>query len=216
MIQKNIAVQKTARYFVLGEASENIECVWFVCHGYAELANYFLKKFDLLNDGKTLIVAPEALNRFYWMGFSGRVGASWMTKEDRETDIADYIAYLNTVYSEVMQTLGNKKVKTVAFGFSQGTATVGRWVANKKSPIDQLILWAGNFPHDVDLQKEQVLINQMKPILVYGDEDEFMTADTIKKNTDLFTNNYIAHTLIHFNGKHAIHQETLLEIAKNV
>ena len=91
MIQKNITIPKTARYFVLGEASEQIEEIWFVIHGYGQLANYFIKKFEVLNNGKNLIVAPEALHRFYWKGFDGKVGASWMTNVERLEEIADYI-----------------------------------------------------------------------------------------------------------------------------
>jgi hypothetical protein len=91
MVKKNIIVTKTARYFISGEPSESIEQVWFVCHGYAQLANYFIRNFEILNDGKNLIIAPEGLNRFYWKGFSDRVVASWMTKEDREDDIKDYL-----------------------------------------------------------------------------------------------------------------------------
>ena len=64
MQQKNISITKTARYFILGDASEKIEEVWFVCHGYAQLANYFIKNFEVLDNGKNLIVAPEGLSRF--------------------------------------------------------------------------------------------------------------------------------------------------------
>src|SRR3989344_4462325 len=130
MQQKNIVIPKTARYFILNELSEKIEQVWFVCHGYAQLANYFINNFDELDKSKNLIIAPEGLHRFYWKGFSERVVASWMTKEDRESDIEDYVNYLNVVYDEVISSIKNKNVKINILGFSQGTATVCRWLAN--------------------------------------------------------------------------------------
>src|SRR3954467_9897190 len=98
MKQRNITVSKTARYFVSGEMTESIEQLWFVCHGYAQLASSFLTWFDALDQQKHLVIAPEGLHRFYWKGFSDKVVASWMTKEDREADIADYVNFLNKVY----------------------------------------------------------------------------------------------------------------------
>lgn len=140
MQQKNISITKTARYFILGDASDEIEQIWFVCHGYAQLANYFIKNFEVLDNGKNLIVAPEGLSRFYWKGFSDRVVASWMTREDRESDIEDYINFLNSVYTEVCSSLKNKNVRINVLGFSQGTATVCRWVASGKVKVDNFIL----------------------------------------------------------------------------
>ena len=40
------------------------------------------------------IIAPQGLHKFYLEGTSGRVGASWMTKENREDDIKNYLVYL--------------------------------------------------------------------------------------------------------------------------
>ena len=36
-------------------------------------------------------MAPEGLSRFYLEGFSGKVGATWMTREDRLNDIDNYL-----------------------------------------------------------------------------------------------------------------------------
>ena len=88
MNKKEIKVPKTARYFTIGNEEQPDE-IWFVLHGYAQLANYFIEKFRVLESKNILVVAPEGLHRFYWNGMSGRVAASWMTKEDRLTDIAD-------------------------------------------------------------------------------------------------------------------------------
>jgi hypothetical protein len=87
MSKHSITVSKKARYYQIGEASPIIKKVWIVLHGYAMLSEFFIKKFENLNDGSTLIIAPEALNRFYIDGTYNRVGASWMTKEERITDI---------------------------------------------------------------------------------------------------------------------------------
>ncbi len=212
MIQKNITIPKTARYFVLGEVSEKIEEIWFVCHGYGQLANYFIKKFEVLNNGKNLIVAPEALHRFYWKDFNGRVGASWMTKEDRKEEITDYINYLDVVYTDVLSQFKNKKVKINVFGFSQATATVCRWVANKKPDINNLILWAGFFPHDLNFESDKDFFNKIKPHLLIGTEDEFFNLEAIEKHKKMLMEKDFNFEFTHFNGKHEIPEKILMEL----
>jgi hypothetical protein len=87
IISKNISVTKTARYFLSKNNFEKIDTVMFVLHGYGMPAEKFLEEFKELDTENILIVAPEGLSRFYTKGFYGSIGASWMTKEDREHEI---------------------------------------------------------------------------------------------------------------------------------
>ena len=96
--EHNIIVQKSARYFTLGYPSDKIKSIWFVLHGYGNLASEFINSFEIINDGENYIIAPEALNKFYLKGFYGKVGATWMTKENRENEINDYVNLLDSVY----------------------------------------------------------------------------------------------------------------------
>src|SRR5712691_10353388 len=98
----SIEVRRTARYFTLGPTHGFPRELWIVCHGYGQLANRFLSHFSPLDDGTRLVVAPEGLSRFYVDPLSERrtqsvprIGASWMTKEARQSEIDDYIAYLD-------------------------------------------------------------------------------------------------------------------------
>lgn len=211
MQQKKISVPKTARYFVLGEPTADITTIWFVCHGYGQLANYFLRHFECLETKQTLVVAPEGLHRFYWEKFSGRVVASWMTKEDREDDITDYVNYLDLLYEEVLASMKNKKVKIVVLGFSQGTATVCRWIANGRSHVDELILWAGTVPGDVEFPDGAV--KQLKTYFVAGDADEFIKEDQVTECRDLLANKKLPVEIIRFEGKHELHEPTLVKLA---
>jgi predicted esterase len=217
MEQKNIIIQKTARYFVLGELSEETEAVWIVCHGYAQLAKYFIRNFDVLDNKKNVIIAPEGLHRFYWEGFSGKVVASWMTKEDRAEDIKDYTNYLNAVYEEVLANYTtNNKTQINVLGFSQGAATACRWVANNKCKVDHLILWASVFPVDMDLQLNKTLFNTMRTHIVIGDNDEFINEQEIKSQEELLINNGVQYNRIRFKGKHEIHKETLIQLSEQL
>jgi len=212
MQQKNIIVPKTARYFVLGEPSESIENVWIVCHGYAQLANYFIRNFEPLNDGKTLIVAPEGLHRFYWQGFSGRVVASWMTKEQRLEDISDYCNFLELVYNEVIRLFKGREVKINVFGFSQGSATVLRWLSIKKPMIHNLFLWGGTFPSDINFELEKNYFDTFKIYFVMGTQDEFISPAEIHKQEEILRKNEINFESIRFEGKHEIPNSVLLKL----
>lgn len=211
MIHKNIVIPKTARYFILGKPSAKIEKVWFVCHGYGELAPYFLKKFDVLNDDKTLIVAPEALNRFYREGFTGKVGASWMTREEREHEIADYVNYLHAVYTEVLA-LVNNGIRVSALGFSQGTAAVSRWLVKKRVPLEKLVLWAGFLPHDLNFDTDKDYLNSINCHFIMGKEDEFYNNNSIQEQLMGLTQKGIKHCFTYFNGKHEMNGEALSAI----
>ena len=79
----------TAHYYTIGTPSDKIKRVFFVLHGYGQLASQIIHKFDAVMED-TLIVAPEGLSRFYWNESKGIVGASWMTKKDRLDEIEDY------------------------------------------------------------------------------------------------------------------------------
>lgn len=214
MLKRNIIVPKTARYFVIGQPGENIATVWFVCHGYGQPADLFIKSFSALENKNTLIIAPEGLHRFYWEKFSGRVVASWMTKEDREDDINDYVNYLDKVYEEVMRPFQGKSVKVIGLGFSQGTSTICRWIANKRSTVNSLILWAGSLPQDMEFSKE--VFGHLKIHYVAGDKDPFIGETQLKQVKEYLAKEQKDFEIIQFDGKHEIDEVTLLALVKRI
>ena len=148
MIKKTLDVEKKARYFQIGSAHDKVSTVWIVLHGYGMLSEFFIQKFEQIKDTNTLIIAPEALNRFYIDTNYGRVGASWMTKEERQTDIDENIKYLNGLMNMINKEIGHNRFKINVLGFSQGGATACRWVFNSNIKIENLIMWAGDIPKD--------------------------------------------------------------------
>jgi len=209
---KNISVSKTARYFMLGEPSEKINSVWIVLHGFGQLAEEFIKYFKTVSNETTIIIAPEALNKFYLKGFSGKVGATWMTKEDRENETNDYVNYLDAVYDDVIKHGLFSHAKITVLGFSQGTVTACRWITKGKSKIDRLILWGGGIPPDVDLQSSRALFNLLNLTIVIGDKDEFVAEEQIKKEIERLDENKLIYSLKRFTGGHEIRKEILHEI----
>jgi dienelactone hydrolase len=143
-------VQRTARFATLGDMHERIRQVWFVCHGYSQLVKEFIRYFSVLDDGTRLVVAPEALSRFYLESTDGKVGASWMTKEDRLEEVNDYVRYLDALYEHISTQVDLNGTTVHVFGFSQGVATASRWISRGTVRADQLVLWAGALPPELD------------------------------------------------------------------
>ncbi len=121
-----ITVPRTARYWSIGPVDTAAKGTLYALHGYGQLAEYFIRKFQPMADAGWRVVAPEGGHRFYLKGTDGRVGASWMTKEDRLSDIQDYITFLDRLRGAIDHEEGTPEV---LLGFSQGVATALRWMA---------------------------------------------------------------------------------------
>jgi len=206
-----IAVPRTARYCTLGPTHGFPRELWFVCHGYGQLAQRFIGQFASLDDGTRLIVAPEGLSRFYLDPIpkrrhdpSPRVGASWMTREDRESEIADYVAYLERVAEEVRRSLTGAAPRIVVLGFSQGTATVCRWLAASAIRADQLVLWSGTIPPELDLAAWAGRLHGAAITLLAGERDELVPPATMAAEAERLSAAGVAFTLQRFDGSHAV------------
>lgn len=208
-----IKTPKTARLYFSNEITENTKQIVIACHGYAQLSHYFIKKFEGISNAERTIVAPEALNKFYWNGMNGRVVASWMTKEDREAEIEDYIQYLNQVYDIVKAK--NKTAKIIAFGFSQGSSTVSRWLAQKNYTIhcERLILWSGSFPMDVI---DEPVFKTIPFDYLFGNKDEYYSVERIKELENTLNNHGINPTFSEFEGGHKIYVEPLEKLFNKI
>lgn len=217
--ESHLAVTRTARYAVLGSGGPHTREVWLACHGYGQLAARFLRRFEVLDDGRRQIVAPEALNRFYLDGGTGphgpasRVGATWMTREDRLTDIEDYIRYIEAVYEVTFATVDRSTVRFVAVGFSQGVSTICRWAARTNARIDHLILWSGTLPPELSLTPDP--FRGAEVTFVLGNRDPWATDETvlgIRERTEQAGREI---RLIRFDGGHDIHSDVLLQVAQS-
>jgi predicted esterase len=207
-----ITVNRSARYFYLGERP-GAEEVWFVLHGYSQLAQNFLKWFEPAARPGRLIVAPEALSRSYFeeQG-SRRVGASWMTKEDRETEIEDYIRYLDQVADEVIGTIPPRP-RVEVHGFSQGGATAGRWITYGRHLFDRVVLWGSTLPPDLDLERLRANLRDVPLVLATGDRDQFVLAEQIRSERIRLAGLGINVEQRSFVGGHVVDRETLARLS---
>ena len=213
MRKESLSVNKTARIYKIGKWSSQSQNCWLCLHGYGFLAQYFIKHFEPLNNGKNLVIAPEALNRFYLEGTYGRVGASWMTKEERESDIEDIMHYLDRVYDTLNH---EQKEALIAFGFSQGTPAIFRWVVNHRIPVKACVAWASDIPQDVLSTQGVEFLNSKKVYLVLGDQDEFVTPERLQQAKDQLETAGLKYEFISFEGKHRILEEPLLQLYQKI
>lgn len=208
-----LTVARTARYYTLGTPGPHIKTLWIACHGYGQLAGQFIRKFEAVFDDHTLVVAPEGLSRFYWQGVSGNVVASWMTKEDRLSEIDDYVAYLTAVYNH-FTALTSPETRIVLAGFSQGCATQLRWISRQLPHFDTLLLWAGGLPEDIDYRPLLPYFESKSLHFIYGLQDEYLTAERIAAQRQWLTDTGLPLQVHTFEGKHEVDREVLRKWAK--
>ena len=217
----HLRVQRTARYCTLGGESGAPKSIWFVLHGYGQLAPQFVRYFADLADPDTLIVAPEAMNRFYLVAADKApardrpVGATWMTREDRDSEIADYVEYLEALHDEITSNGPESPAAINLVGFSQGAATATRWVTHGRARIDRLILWGGLLPPDTDLKHGEALRN-VPLTLVIGSRDQYISEDMVATERARLDGLRVPHELVPFEGGHIISRSVFPRLRPSV
>lgn len=210
--QHNIVVPKKARYYLLGNPKEEIKQVWWVFHGYGQLARFFIRHFELIAKPGTLVIAPEGHSRFYLSEKFERIGASWMTREDRLDEIADQHTYLNMVHETWRSAIARSSPKVTMLGFSQGVPTVWRWLEQQQHiHADKLILWAGLPPEETAGISARG--SDLEVHVALGDDDPFITNERLRKFYEIVDSTGLPYTPHEFSGGHVIDPPTLLEIA---
>ena len=204
MIKNSIDISRTAHYYCLGN-DINPTKVLIVLHGYGQKADDFLKTFkqDLKED--TLIIAPEAISKFY--NKKRETVASWMTSLHREDEIKDYINYLDTLVDNI-----NLKFNDIdsidVLGYSQGCSTASRWVYSTVHQINRLYICSGSCPTELKHKKN------LKAFLYFGKEDKILDLKKAHKEIEAYKKIFKVEKLCLFNGGHIISEECLEDIIK--
>ena len=212
--EHHIPITRTARYFTLGTPGRQIRQLWYVLHGYGQLAHYFIQHFTPIADTETLIIAPEGLSLFYLPPGWNRVGATWMTKEKRISEIQDYIRFLDQVHQAILPTVPHD-CQINLLGFSQGATTAWRWMRETQLNPHHFINWAGSLPED------GTTASAYRPAdthlhYISATQDEFVTPEAALKVTQLMAPlGRSLHTYT-FDGSHRMDEPTLLQLNQNI
>lgn len=210
-----LTVRRTAHYYTVGSAGKDIKNLWICCHGYGQAARSFVTKFADLDDSATLVVAPEGLSRFYWGGFTGDVVASWMTSGDRLDEIADFCNYMQQIYDLHVSQCA-EDVRITLFGFSQGVATVLRWIFAQRPAFHNLVLWAGSIPDELDYTPYHDYLADKNIQFVYGTKDEFLTEKRMRQLRSLAAEKCLKWEESSFSGRHTVDKAALLRFREKL
>ncbi|MEQ8328834.1 MAG: hypothetical protein RH859_00070 [Longimicrobiales bacterium] len=215
-VEHHVEVVRTARYWTLGPEHGTTD-LWMVLHGYKQLARRFLRRFEPIDDGSRRIVAPEGLNRFYIDQAPGRhgpesvVGATWMTREDREHEIRDYVRYLSALAEA--HGAGDAGVRTTLLGFSQGVATAARVAVLGDVRFDRLVLWGDTLPPDLPMDVAARRLDGVEVIRVRGRGDRAVSDRRADHERERLDEAGIVWRAVTYDGGHDIHEATLRSLA---
>lgn len=218
MHEHHLPVRRTARFHTLGDPRRPLREIWFVLHGYGQLAARFLRHFEPIDDGTRLVVAPEALSRFYVESpgashAQSPVGASWMTREDRLSEIDDYIEYLDALRAQVLRDVSDPTTRTVVLGFSQGAATACRWVVRSVQRTHRLIVWGSPMAHDLDVAAAAGILRELDLVVVSGDEDPLVAETVLADQAERLARHAVVPRAVRYAGGHRIDPDALRAIA---
>ncbi len=217
---RHIQVARTARYYTLGGRGDGVDEVWFALHGYRQAARRFARRFEVLDTPERIVVVPEALSRFYVDRSPGRhgpehrVGASWMTREDRDHEIADYVAYLDALAGEVATTDAPAARRWVVLGFSQGAHTASRWVVLGRPAAQELVLWGAGLATDLPPDTLGAGLEGSRVTFVRGAEDRFRDRREEEAQDALLEELGVSFRVLVHPGGHEIAPAPLLNIVR--
>lgn len=202
---RSLVVERHARVGIVGDAATATEA-WLILHGYGMLAQGILHWFRAAARPGRILVAPEALSRFYTEGRGiRRVGASWMTREAREDDLLDLMAYLDKVVTAVIGGVSRLEVH----GFSQGVAAGARWTVRRTHPVARLVCWGGIIPDDVAPGLLRSAVGEGQVHYAVGSRDVWTPADGVRADAARLEAAGLPVRLHFFDGGHRIDDGTL-------
>lgn len=172
-------------------------------HGYAQSAEDMMAVLRRLPGSEAwTFVSIQALNRFYTRGDQNIV-ASWMTRQDRETAIADNIEYVNRALDAVAGRL-------YVLGFSQGVAMAYRAGILGRHSVRGIIAIGGDIPPDV---KDVPAARWPNVLIAAGAKDSWYTADKVAADESFLKHHRVSHEIHRSDAGHEVSDEMLATAA---
>lgn len=200
--KQHVEITTQAPFYTLNKPGEAVTDVWLVCHGYGQLSEYFLQKFAFLPAENNWVVAPQGLSLLYLDNNYQRVGASWLTKYERQLGLQHQQQYLDKVWQQVKTQQPTLK-RLWVLGFSQGASTAVRWAAWNKLPFHRLVIWGGWWP-DIDQAKQLHITEGAEIWQVGGTDDPYLKAQTLEENNLLLKSTGYPYRQLSYKGDHRV------------
>jgi predicted esterase len=153
-------------------------------HGYAETAEIQMARLaEIGGSGGWTLLSVQGLHRFY-RGRSDDVVASWMTRQDRDSAIADNLRYIENALAAIAP--APKRI--VYAGFSQGVAMAFRAAVLSRTPGAGVVAVCGDVPPELLADRT---VRFPPVLLLRGSRDEWYTearfnadAEALRQRTD--------------------------------
>lgn len=204
-----IPVAQEQRVDSLGALSESTKHVWVGLHGYGQLVQFFARHFRSLVTEERAFVFPQGPHKFYLNGVHGRVGASWMTKDQRLVDIANQRIYLGFVFRWIKKQAPKATIHCI--GFSQGVATIMRCIGHEDVQPSSLLAWAGSWPPDLD-KTNRATLEKLRFKACFGSQDEYITTEKQQEMIGYYLEKYNFEPLVSvYEGGHSFDAEKLTQ-----
>lgn len=165
-------------------------------HGYKENAAIQLERLEgIPGVSAWTLVSVQGLHRFY-LGRTEEVVASWMTREDRDTAIADNLAYVAAALDEVPH---DETTPLVYLGFSQGVAMAFRAAVLGRDRASALIAIGGDVPPELLADRSLQF-----PFVFFarGERDEWLTQSRFDADVAALTARGTAPRSLVYDGAH--------------
>jgi predicted esterase len=166
-------------------------------HGYGQNAEVCLAELGRIPGPLAVLVAVQALHRFYNTK-NGDVVGSWMTKLDREQAISDNVSYVASVLRALASGLPADD-RLVYLGFSQGAAMAYRAAARGPRPAQGIIALGGDVPPDVG---DDTAITLPRVLIGRGLHDEWYTEEKVSADLSRLRARGAEVEIVRFAGGH--------------
>lgn len=196
-MKNRITVERTAHYYIQ-IPSIKVKTILYVLHGYGQNAAQFIKEFDFLTDSSTLVVAPEALSKFY--NKKREAVSSWMTSHERLDEINDYLKYLNQLHQLIKSKFDSNEIGIL--GFSQGLSTAMRWASQVENEKINLFACSGTIPPE--LKKEDFKGKALECHYFFGNQDPLLSVEKAQEQFKIIEELKLNCSSNIFDGGHAV------------
>jgi predicted esterase len=167
-------------------------------HGYGEDAEAQLERLRAIAEStRWLIVSIQGLHRFYQRR-TNRVVASWMTRQDRESAIADNVAYVTRCIDAVAAEWPTIP-KVMFAGFSQGVGMAYRAAVNTTHRVAGVIAAGGDIPPELT---PSALTRVSAALIARGTSDDWYTKEQFADDERRLRQCSVSVRALEFNAGH--------------
>ena len=209
-MKQTIEIKRNAHYYVQ-ETIHSAKHILFVIHGYGQLAEEFIQEFNALKEESILVIAPEAISKFY--NKDRKAVANWMTSHERLDEINDYVLYLNAVREKIIQDYGVLPFSVL--GFSQGVSTALRWVCNSALQPSSFYACSGSIPPELERQDFVSLSNSLI-FYYYGNRDRLLLPEHARKQIEILKCFELVIKEREYEGRHEVSLEAQQDIITSI